>query len=238
MEGFTYTDIFDTKGIEYIIIIAFLLLIIPFMWLLNRPLKAEVLAKNSQGVISENALNILHGLFYGKNHTWAHLEKSGHARIGLNELLLYITGNVRIEYIAEPGENINRGDLLAILQQNGKQLKIVSPLSGKIQSVNDKLKTDPESLNLDPYGKGWVARIIPGNWSAETKDYYLAGDAEEWTRKEMSRIKDFVIHSQKKHAPESTELILQEGGELKACPLLEMDSDVWEDFQEQFLKDV
>ncbi len=52
MDGFSYTNIFDTKGIEYLIIIAFLVLIIPVWILINRPLKIRAGIGETLGALS------------------------------------------------------------------------------------------------------------------------------------------------------------------------------------------
>jgi len=231
MDGFTYTNIFDTKGIEYLIIISFLLLIIPFWIYLNKPLKF----KKALGILSEKLFRIPQGLFYSKNHTWTHLEKSGYARLGLDDLLMHITGEVELSNLKNPGERVEKGELIAELKQNGKLLKIVSPLSGEIQMLNSSLKDKPEILNEDPYGKGWVYTIKPDKWVAETNSYLLAEDALEWAKSELTRFKDFAAMSVKQLSPESSMVILQEGGELSDNPLFGMPEEIWRNFQKEFL---
>jgi len=235
MDAFTYTNIFDTKGIEYLIIIGFLLLIIPFWIFINKPLKLREKMREALGALSENILKIPQGLFYSKNHTWTHLEKSGFAKVGLDDLLLHITGNVEIADFKNSGEKISKGDVIAEIHQNGKRLKITSPISGEIQSINTTLKENSSVINEDPYGKGWVYKIKPDRWVEETKSYFLAEDASEWVKNELTRFKDFVAMSVKKYSPESAMLIMQEGGELSDNPLSEMPKEVWTDFQKQFL---
>ena len=97
MNEFVYSDIFETKGIEYIIVIGFLLLIIPFWIMLNRPLKLKTKVSRAVGALSEQILRIPQGLFFNKNHTWSSLEKSGLVRIGVDDLLLHLTGGIEIE---------------------------------------------------------------------------------------------------------------------------------------------
>ena len=92
MDQFTYTDIFDTKGIEYLIVIAFLLLIIPFWIRLNRPLKLRTNLIETAGALTAGILRIPRGLFFSRNHTWSQLDGSGLARIGMDDLLLHLTG--------------------------------------------------------------------------------------------------------------------------------------------------
>ena len=88
MEQFVYSDIFDTKGIEYIIVIFFFMLLIPFWYLLNRPAKLKKAVGDAIHAINLQALRIPQGLLFNRNHTWSHMEKSGVASVGMDDLLL------------------------------------------------------------------------------------------------------------------------------------------------------
>ncbi|MBS0011270.1 MAG: hypothetical protein KFF49_07660 [Bacteroidales bacterium] len=235
MDGFSYTNIFETKGIEYLIVIGFLLLIFPFWRALNKPLKVKEAAGEALGALTAAVLRIPKGLFYSKNHVWTHLERSGNASLGLDDLLMHITGRVELKNFRMPGERVKKGDLIAEITQDGKQLKIMSPISGEISDVNENVKSEPAVLNEDPYRKGWLYKIKPEKWSSETGKLVMAEEAREWSEKELLKFKDFVAHSMKKHAPETRELILQEGGELTDHPLSGMPAEVWEDFLKGFL---
>jgi glycine cleavage system H protein len=235
MDGFTYHDIFQTKGIEYLIIIAFLLLIIPFWVIINKRAKIAGSLRKAFGILTIDVLKIPGGLFFSKNHTWAHLEKSGTAKVGLDDLLLHITGEVKVRCLKNPEEMISKGDFLAEMDQQGKLLKIVSPISGKILGINPIIDEYPGILNEDPYGDGWMYKIQPSDWVEETKTCYLAEDAVRWSTKELERFKDFMSLSIVKHSPEPSMVILQDGGELSDRALSGMPGDIWQDFQKEFL---
>ncbi|MDT8401089.1 MAG: hypothetical protein RQ743_05290 [Bacteroidales bacterium] len=235
MEGFTYTNIFDTKGMEYLVVIAFLIMIIPFWRALNKPLKVREAIGETLGVLSAAVLRIPEGLFYSKNHVWTHMERSGKVSIGLDDMLMHITGRVELKNFRKPGEKISKGDLIAEITQDGKQLKIASPISGEIRDVNELVGSEPEVLSEDPYGKGWLYKIKPDKWTDETADYVVAEDAKKWAEKELLKFKDFVAHSLQRHYPETSMVVLQEGGELTDHPLAGMPEEVWKDFQEGFL---
>jgi len=235
MDGFSYSDIFATKGVEYLIIIAFLVLLIPFWILLNKQTVISQKIQKALGNISASLLRIPQGLFYSKNHTWMYMEKSGYANIGLDDLLLHVIGEVKFSNRKNPGELIRKGELLTVVNQNGKLLRILSPVSGKIININTKLNENPGMLNEDPYGKGWICEIKPTNWIAETKTCYFAEEATNWSANELERIKDFLAVSMKSFSPEPSMVILQDGGELSDHSLSAFSDETWEDFEKEFL---
>lgn len=235
MEGFTYNNIFETKGIEYLIIIGFLLLIIPFWIFINNQNAVKAKIKKAFGILSESILRIPKGLFYSKNHTWAHLQKSGNAMVGLDDFLLHITGEVRFKNLKGQGDFIHKGEIMAEVMQDGKTLQITSPLSGEIIDLNSLLNENPGILNEDPYGEGWLYSIKPTAWIKDTSSYFLADEAVAWSKKELLRFRDFMAESMKKQSPETAMLILQDGGELCDRPLSELPEAVWQDFQKSFL---
>ncbi len=235
MEGFTYTNIFDTKGIEYLVIIAFFAILIPFWLILNRKTRVTQLVSKTPGLITISSIRIPQGIFFSKYHTWAHLEANGDAKVGIDDLLMHITGNFRIDYIKKPGEIIKKGDLLSRIIHNGKNLNVLSPVSGEIKATNTMIADNPEQIQDDALRQLWIYNIKPTNWKAETKNYFLADEATIWMLKELTRIKDFLTAAVSKYIPESAGIVLQDGGELIDQPLAEFPQEVWNDFQKEFL---
>jgi glycine cleavage system H protein len=235
MEGYIYNNIFETKGIEYLIIIGFLLLIIPFWLIINREVSIRSQIRDAVGIFSESILRMPMGLFFSKNHTWAHLEKSGVAEVGIDEFLLHVTGEVKFTGLKEPGSSINRGDLMACIDQNGKILRVYSPVSGKITVTNRLLRKTPEVAIEDPYEKGWIYKISPSRWIEETESCFTSNEALAWMRIELQRLKDFLAGSGKEYSPQVSMVLLQDGGELCDRPLSGLPDEVWQGFQKSFL---
>jgi glycine cleavage system H protein len=235
MDGFSYSDIFATKGLEYLVIIAFLALLVPFWIILNKQVPVTRQIHKVLGILSANILRIPQGLFYSRNHTWMYMEKSGAATVGLDDLLLHITGEVNFSNLRNPGELISKGDLLTEIDQNGKLLRIFSPVSGKITETNPLLNDNPGMLNGDPYGKGWIYKIKPSDWIAEARSCYFAEEATNWSEKELVRFKDFLAVTMKSHSPGTHMVIMQDGGELCDHLLSSLPDESWKDFQKEFL---
>ena len=236
MESFNRVDIFDTKGIEYLFVIGYLLCLIIF-W--NLATRHEIIIKQIKKVISTLSAGILRipqGLFYNRYHTWTHLDDSGVASVGLDDFLQHITGEVRFTQLRNPGEMINKGDLLTQIDQDGKHLKIFSPISGKILASNATLNENPGIFNEDPYKKGWIYKIKPSHWRKETNSYFLAEEATNWSVKELDRFKDFLTGGPlRNYSSEPSMILLQDGGEIRDNILSELPNEVWTDFQEEFL---
>ena len=235
MDGFSYNNIFETKGIEYLIIIAFLLVIIPFWVIINKESSIKSQIRSAIGVLTEGILRIPKGLLFNKNHTWTYLKKSGVAEVGIDDFLLHITGEVKFTDLKEPGSLISRGDLLVGVDHEGKILKVYSPISGTIADTNRLLTDTPGVVNEDPYEKGWIYKIYPSRWIEETHTCYMADKAVAWTRLELQRFKDFLAGSLTKYTPEVSMVLLQDGGELCDRPLSGLPDEIWHDFQKSFL---
>jgi len=236
MDGFTYHNIFETKGIEYIIVISFLIILIPFWIMLNKKSKVALKIQQAFDVLTAGILRIPQGLFYSRSHTWSYLEKSGNAKIGLDDFLMQVVGDVKISHLKSPGDKLRKGEVVAEVEQNGKKLKITSPISGEIVKFNNIIEESPGIINQDPYDDGWIYKVKPSAWVSETKSYFMAEEAVNWFNKELERFKDFLSVTIGKYTTEPSMVALQEGGELRSKVLSGLDKDIWADFEEAFLK--
>lgn len=235
MEFYHY-DIFETKGLEYIVTIAFFALLIPLWFILKNRETIKKGIRKTLSVINPRRLSIPKGIFHSPNHTWAFLEKSGNAIIGLDEFLLSVTGPVTVTPLVGKGVEVKQGDIIAKVFHNDRQLKVHSPLSGTVQLTNYQHAEDASTLMSDPYGDGWILEIRPSNWIAETQQYYLADDVISWSIMELSRLKDFFANIRVKDSIFPSGLVLQDGGELREHFLAELSDGAWEEFQNEFLE--
>lgn len=238
MDGYTYVNIFDTKGIEYIIIIVFLLSIIPFYLVLNK--KEEIYAEFSKMKmrLSEKIRAIPNGIFYSRNHAWAFLQKTGIARIGADDLVLHMAGANKIVYLKEEDDPVKKGEPIAEIGHNGNSLRIYSPVTGQIKRINPVLSKNPEIILDDTYSKGWLCEIQPSDWKSDTGQYMIAEEAKNWLLKESARVKDFFAVRFENYEPDLLGITLQDGGDLSENILAEMPGEFWEDFQKEFLDPV
>ncbi len=187
------------------------------------------------GFINETTVKSPNGLYFDKTHTWVYMEKDGNVRIGIDDFLQHITGNVTRIKMRKTGEKITKGEIILTLIQNGKQLNVKAPVSGYINSHNDLLITNSGIINQSPYGDGWIYEIEPSNWIREIQLLLMADSYRKWITNEFTRIKDFLSAAMQTNSMELFPVVLQDGGELKDNVLTDFGPEVWEDFQTNFL---
>jgi len=236
MEGFSIVDIYETKGAEYLFVIAYLVVFIIFWRVVRNPGQVLRQIRDAVSTLSAKILKIPQGIYFSKNHTWTHLGESGAAKVGLDDFLQHVIGELELSSLKQPGDSIRKGELLAEIEQDGKQLKVYSPISGEVLETNALLADNPEMINTDPYNKGWLYQVKPANWMKETSSLLLAEKASEWSEKEITRFKDFLsMGAMRKYSSEPAMAMLQDGGEIRDHVLSELPEEVWKDFQEEFL---
>lgn len=175
------------------------------------------------------------GLFYDKTHTWAFMEKDGLVKIGIDDFLQHLTGQLTQVKMKAPGEKVRKGEKIFTIAHEGKQLEIYSPVSGYIKQHNQTLLSKPGMMNSAPYSEGWVYQIEPANWLRETRFMFMADKFREWLDDEFTRLKDFLATSANSNSVVYEHIVLQDGGELTDNVLAGLGPEVWEDFQTHFL---
>ena len=184
---------------------------------------------------SEKSLIIPRGLFFDRTHTWAFMEKDGAVRVGVDDFLQHITGTITRLKMKKPGEKIVKGQQILSLIQNGKQLNIYSPVSGTITSANESLIRNSSIINTSPYTDGWIYKIEPENWIRETRVMIMADKYAEWVNGEFARLKDFLATTLGSNELRLSQVVLQDGGEIREGLLEEFGPEVWEDFQTGYI---
>ncbi|HSL74765.1 MAG TPA: glycine cleavage system protein GcvH [Ilumatobacteraceae bacterium] len=103
-------------------------------------------------------MNIPAELRYSSDHEWVKVDGDT-ATIGITEYAQDALGDVVFVEMPEPGRAVTVGDSFSEVESTKSVSDIYAPVSGTISAVNDALESQPELLNSDPYGAGWICRI-------------------------------------------------------------------------------
>jgi glycine cleavage system H protein len=234
MESFTYHNIFETKGIEYLVIIGFFAVLIPFWILLSRRRAGVKRSDSFIRLLSLGGDAVPRGLFFSNSHTWAHMGRDGNVKVGIDGLVAGAAGEAAVAVAAEKGSEIRKGGIIAILENNGRKLFVKSPVSGTVEDINAELLSSPSDLFDDPTGKGWICRITPSDWRNETAAYRLGSETAQWLRNETEKLRDFLLLAASEHYGEAKP-VMQDGGEITINPLKDFPEDTWKAFDEKFM---
>jgi glycine cleavage system H lipoate-binding protein len=183
----------------------------------------------------ENSIKAPKGLYFDKTHTWAFMESNGMVKIGLDDFMQHITGNITRIKLKETGESVRKGEKIVTIIRDGKQLDIFSPLSGTIVNQNQELKSNPTLINSAPFSEGWIYSIEPKNWLREIQFLFMGDTYQDWLQDEFARLKDFFATYMRSSQAVYSHIVLQDGGALTDNILADMGPEVWEEFQNKFI---
>jgi CheY-like chemotaxis protein/glycine cleavage system H lipoate-binding protein len=138
-------------------------------------------------------LNVPAGVFVSPQHAWAKIELNGTVRVGLDDLMRKIFENIDHVELPETGQKIEKGETLFSVKYGDYSLKIPSPLSGKITSVNSEHAEHPEWLAIKPFELSWMCGIEPSNLAGELPDLRIGQDSVNWYQQEIDRYHELSI---------------------------------------------
>ena len=97
---------------------------------------------------------------------WAR-EENGRVTIGLSDFLQQRSGDIAFADIMEPGTKLAFGDEVANLETIKVDISLPCPVAGGVIEVNPAMDLEPEIINQDPYGAGWLATVGATDWPAD-----------------------------------------------------------------------
>lgn len=103
-------------------------------------------------------MNIPASLKYVDTHEWVKIE-DGIATVGVTDFAQDQLGDVTFVELPSAGESISAGDGMGSVESVKAASDLYSPVSGEIVEVNAALENNPEFVNSDPYGQGWMLKV-------------------------------------------------------------------------------
>lgn len=98
-------------------------------------------------------------LHYTGSHEWVRLERDDTAVVGITDYAQHQLGDLVFIELPNTGVEVNKGDELVVLESVKTAADVYAPLSGEVLEVNTQLESQPDLINQDPYGNGWIYRL-------------------------------------------------------------------------------
>ncbi len=107
-------------------------------------------------------MNFPSNLKYSKDHEWIRVEGND-AFIGITEFAQGELGDIVFVDIGTLGETLDKEAVFGTIEAVKTVSDLFMPVGGKVMEVNSKIDTNPELVNKDPYGDGWLVKIMLTN---------------------------------------------------------------------------
>ena len=104
-------------------------------------------------------MNIPADLLYSNDHEWVKIE-DGVATIGITEFAQSELGDiVFVDFSSDVDDELDAGEVFGSVEAVKTVSDLFIPVKGKIVEVNEEINDAPETVNEDPYGKGWLVKV-------------------------------------------------------------------------------
>ncbi len=104
-------------------------------------------------------MNFPDDLKYTKEHEWVRDNGDGTVTVGITDFAQSELGDIVFVELEPEGSEFDQDEVFGTVEAVKTVSELFSPVSGEISEINELLEDDPELVNNDPYGKGWMVKI-------------------------------------------------------------------------------
>jgi glycine cleavage system H protein len=122
-------------------------------------------------------MKVLDNLVYTSDHEWLRAE-GDEAYVGVSDFAQGELGDIVFIEVETVGEELAKGESFGTIEAVKTVSDLFMPVSGEVLEFNEALNTNPELVNQDPYGKGWIVKIHITN-KAEIAELHTAAKYSE-----------------------------------------------------------
>jgi glycine cleavage system H protein len=119
------------------------------------------------------------GLYYSKDFAWVKIEEDK-IRMGITDFAQKSLREIVYAELPNVGGEVKQGEPYGTVESVKAVSDLVAGISGTIEQVNEEVKSKPETLNEDPFGKGWLLVVKPLDLQTELANLMDFNAAVEW----------------------------------------------------------
>ncbi len=98
------------------------------------------------------------GLYYSESHEWVRIDGE-YAYFGISDYAQHELGDIVYVELPSVGDETQQGEPFGSVEAVKSVEDLNAPMSGEVVEVNEYLEANPEFINKEPYGKGWIVKI-------------------------------------------------------------------------------
>jgi glycine cleavage system H protein len=119
------------------------------------------------------------GLYYSKDFAWIKVE-GDKVRMGVTDYAQKSLREIVYAELPAAGSEVKQGEPYGTVESVKAVSDLIAGASGTVEEVNEEVKSKPETLNEEPFGKGWLLVVKPSNLQAELGNLMDFNAAVEW----------------------------------------------------------
>ncbi len=100
-------------------------------------------------------------LLFTSEHEWLRREDDGSVTVGISDHAQAALGDLVYVELPEVDAEVESGGDMAVVESVKAASDVYAPIDGTVIAINESLADDPEKINTDPYGEGWIVRLQP-----------------------------------------------------------------------------
>jgi glycine cleavage system H protein len=130
-------------------------------------------------MVNVEGYEVPEGLYYSKDFAWIKIE-GDKVRMGVTDYAQKSLREIVYAELPATGAVLKQGEPYGTVESVKAVSDLVAAISGMIEEVNEEVKSKPETLNEDPYDKGWLVIVKPANLQAELANLMDFNAAVDW----------------------------------------------------------
>jgi glycine cleavage system H protein len=124
--------------------------------------------------------NVPADLKYTKSHEWIRTLGDGTVEVGITDHAQHALGDLVFVEVPDAGRAVAAGEACAVVESVKAASDVYAPLAGEVTAGNPKLTAEPETVNADAYGQGWLMRLKPAAGALKQAALMSAADYQKF----------------------------------------------------------
>jgi glycine cleavage system H lipoate-binding protein len=172
-------DIFATKGIEYLLVVGYFMLLIALARFLAPRREAAPVRARPTGD-RRSWFSVPEGYHFHPGHSWATRGDGDLLTVGLDDFTAQLVGVPDAIALPAVGDHVHQGEPGWRVRTGDRTLAMVAPVEGEVVAVNAAVLDAPGLATEDPYGGGWLLKVRAPNRAASLRNLLSGKLASVW----------------------------------------------------------
>ncbi len=167
-------------------------------------------------------------LRYHSGHAWARVEANDIITVGMDDFAVKLLGSVDAISLPEKGSKVQQGSPGWLMEADARPIQMLSPVEGEVVAINSSVVNSPALAFEDPYGKGWLFKVMNSNPTANLENMVPTAMIGKW----LEDIRETLACLMRGQAAAG---LHQDGGEPISGLAKAVDPQGWDDVAREFL---